>query len=69
MGDCINIYISSLGDCVFYNKGQEIMDRESAEAHWDYTAKLLELAGHKPTELEHFLYVEAMLHGAKHGGR
>lgn len=42
------------------------MNKESAEAHWQYTAKLLKLAGHEPTELEHYLYVEAMLHGAKH---
>ena len=40
--------------------------REIAEAHWKYTARLLELAGHNPTELEKYLYIEAMLHGAKH---
>ena len=43
------------------------MDRETAEEHWEYTAELLKLAGHEPTELERFLYVQAMLHGAKHG--
>ena len=42
------------------------MDREQAEAHWKYTEDLLIAVGHEPTELEHFLYVEAMLHGAKH---
>lgn len=42
------------------------MIKEEAEKHWLYTMKLLELAGHQTTELEHFLYVEAMLHGAKH---
>lgn len=42
------------------------MDKEQAEKHWEYTAQLLKLAGHEPTELEHFLYVEAMIHGAKH---
>lgn len=42
------------------------MDRDNAEKHWQYTAKLLRLAGHEPTELEHYLYIEAMLHGAKH---
>ena len=42
------------------------MNREIAEKHWEYTAALLKLAGHEVTELEHFLYVEAMIHGAKH---
>jgi hypothetical protein len=42
------------------------MNREEAEKHWEYTAKIIELSGHVPSELEHFLYVEAMLHGAKH---
>ncbi len=42
------------------------MDREIAEKHWKYTAKIIKYSGHEPTELEHFLYVEAMLHGAKH---
>ena len=42
------------------------MNREIAEKHWLYTAEIMKLSGHEPTELEHFLYVEAMLHGAKH---
>lgn len=43
------------------------MTREVAEEHWLYVAGLLIAIGHTPTELEHYLYVEAMLHGAKHG--
>jgi len=42
------------------------MNRPEAEKHWLYTSELLKLAGHQPTGIEHFLYVEAMLHGAKH---
>jgi len=42
------------------------MTREEATKHWEYTAELLRLAGHMPTELEKYLYIEAMLHGAKH---
>jgi len=43
------------------------MNREQAEKHWQYSAELMRLSGQPPTEREHYLYVEAMLHGAKHG--
>ena len=39
------------------------MTKEEAEKHWEYTQELLL----KMIELCHFLYVEAMVHGAKHG--
>lgn len=42
------------------------MNREEVEKHWEYSAELMNLSGHPPTEREHYLYVEAMLHGAKH---
>ena len=42
------------------------MSKEDAEKHWEYTANLIKLCGQTPTEREHYLYVEAMLHGAKH---
>ena len=38
------------------------MDRESAEAHWEYTEKLILLM----LEVVHYAYVEAMIHGEKH---
>ena len=37
------------------------------EKHWEYTKHLLEIAGVEVTELHCFLYVQAMLHGVKHG--
>jgi len=39
------------------------MNREDAEAHWRYTENIIVLL----LELTHVLYVEALLHGAKHG--
>ncbi len=38
-------------------------DRELAEKHWEYTEKVLL----KRLELTHQLYVDAMVHGIKHG--
>ena len=38
------------------------MDREEAEKHWKYTEGVILLM----LELTHYLYVEAMIHGAKH---
>jgi hypothetical protein len=40
------------------------MDRQTAEEHWRYTEAII----HLMLELVHYLYVEAMLHGAKHQG-
>ena len=40
--------------------------KKLAELHWLYTAKIMELAGHQPTEIEHYLYTQAMVHGYKH---
>lgn len=37
--------------------------RKIAEAHWEYTEAILI----KELEQKHFLYVEAMVHGIKHG--
>ena len=46
------------------------MTRESAEKHWLYTKKVMELTNPSLSEtvldLCHYLYVEAFLHGAKH---
>lgn len=39
------------------------MNREDAEAHWRYTRKIIDVL----VELAHVCYVEAMIHGAKHG--
>jgi len=38
-------------------------DREIAEAHWKYTKKIID----KMVELVGVAYVEAMIHGMKHG--
>jgi hypothetical protein len=38
------------------------MNREKAEAHWKFIEKVLLLM----VDVMHFLYVEAMVHGAKH---
>lgn len=49
--------------------GKEIMTREKAEAHWHFIRNLLELEnsdGMIQIETVGFLYIEAMLHGAKH---
>jgi len=43
--------------------------REMAEKHYEYSEKLLKAAGIIPTKLHHYLYVEAMIHGYKHGKR
>jgi len=40
---------------------QEI--KESAEKHWEYTAEVIS----RMLELSKYLYVEAMIHGYKHG--
>ena len=39
------------------------MNRENAEKHWQYTERIILLM----VELTHYLYVEAMIHGDKHG--
>lgn len=36
---------------------------ELAEKHWAYTAQILT----KQMEMMHYLYVQAMIHGVKHG--
>jgi hypothetical protein len=41
--------------------------RELAEEHWRYTEGLLKSMGKLPTNLEHYLYIEAFCHGIKHG--
>jgi len=41
--------------------------KELAKKHWEYTKGLLVAAGVIPSELDHYLYVQAMLHGFKHG--
>jgi hypothetical protein len=41
------------------------MNREQAEKHWQYTESIILLM----LKLCHFLYVEAMIHGAKHAGK
>lgn len=38
------------------------MNRNEAERHWQYTEAVIL----KMLELAHYLYVEAMIHGAKH---
>jgi hypothetical protein len=38
------------------------MSRERAEKHWEYTLKIIQFM----LQLCHILYVEAMVHGAKH---
>lgn len=38
------------------------MDSEEAEAHWEYTEKVIQLM----LVLCHYLYVEALIHGDKH---
>jgi hypothetical protein len=41
--------------------------RELAEKHWKYTEGLLAQTKEPSTPREHYLYVEAMIHGFKHG--
>jgi hypothetical protein len=46
--------------------------RKEAEEHWQFVEQLLRLAIFVPTkqaysELIHYLYVEAMIHGFRHG--
>ncbi len=41
--------------------------RTLAEEHWEYTKKVSVLSGTDTTEREHFFYVEAMIHGIRHG--
>lgn len=43
--------------------------RELAQAHWAYTKQIIRLSeGGMPSEkLMEYLYVEAMVHGIKHG--
>jgi len=38
------------------------MNKEEAEKHWQYTEKIIL----HMLELTHYLYVEAMIHGAGH---
>ncbi len=38
------------------------MTPEEAEKHWQYTEQILL----KQMEMMHYLYVQAMIHGAKH---
>lgn len=38
------------------------MDREESEKHWEYTEKILLMM----IEMCKVLYIEAMIHGAKH---
>ena len=42
------------------------MDNKDIEKHWEFVEMLLTMAGHRPTPLERFLYIEAMKHGVKH---
>jgi hypothetical protein len=42
-------------------------DIAMAEKHWEYTKKVSELSGKDITEREHFFYIQAMIHGIKHG--
>lgn len=39
------------------------MDRRDAERHWEYTAKIID----ECIRLTRRAYIEAMLHGYKHG--
>jgi len=39
------------------------MNKETAEKHWEYTEKIIQ----KMVDVMHQLYVEALIHGAKHG--
>ena len=39
-------------------------DKELADAHWAYTEQIIL----KMLEIAKFLYIEAMIHGIKHGG-
>jgi hypothetical protein len=43
-----------------------MMDRDNAEKHWEYTEQIIRLQFEAQLKLTHFLYVEAMVHGAKH---
>lgn len=43
------------------------MEREDVEAHWEYTSKAIQIVIDAMHDLSHYLYVEAMLHGYKHG--
>ena len=43
-------------------QGGEEINKEEAEKHWEYSEKIILLM----LELAHVLYVEAMVHGAKH---
>ena len=42
--------------------GSAIVNRDEAEAHWEYTEQIIL----KMLDLVHLTYVEAMIHGAKH---
>ena len=48
------------------------MNKKTAKAHWEYTKGVIERSATIPIteeklELMEYLYVEAMLHGYKHG--
>ena len=45
----------------------DIQKKELAENHWIYTVGLLAKTNEPATEREHYLYVQAMIHGIKHG--
>ncbi len=38
-----------------------------AEEHWEYTKKVSVISGADTTAREHFFYVQAFIHGLKHG--
>lgn len=40
---------------------------ELAESHWRYSKGLLICLKYEPSELEHYLYVQGIIHGIKHG--
>jgi len=50
-------------------KGGENVTRQQAEAHWEFIEGILKREnedGMVDMETVHYLYVEAMVHGAKH---
>lgn len=43
--------------------------RELAEAHWKWLEPVLKLWACRELELTKYLYITAMTHGIKHGGK
>ena len=41
--------------------------QQVAEEHYEYIKGLLVASGQKVTELDRYLYIQAMVHGTKHG--